>query len=240
MARVILFFWDVDEPCQSPCVYVVHHRNMFGPIHTLLLMRDMPYPWVLHVFLDRRSCFDHYYHYTFTRRFGWPRFAAYLAAGVLSWIVPVTLRSFGAIPVYRELHRAHEALQETLEVLTQGGSVLLCPDVAYESTEAATGKIYRGFLRLDKPFRQNTGAPLRFVPVFCSRRNRIVTGAAVRCSETLAPRAAREDAAQRLTDALNTLAVQTETPPDDPSLSAEDMPCRKRRRARGQHPISNS
>lgn len=187
MARIVLFYWEVDAPSPHPCVYVVHHRNMFGPIHTLLLMQDTPRPWVLHVFLERQSCFDHYYRYTFSQRFGWPHFAAYMAAAVLSWIVPVTLRSFGAIPVYRDLHRTHQTMRDTLDALLRGESVLLCPDVAYESADAATGKIYKGFFRLDKPFREHEGRSLRFIPVFCSRQSHIVTGEAVCCSEQIPP-----------------------------------------------------
>ncbi len=220
MARIFLYFWEVDDPCESPCVYVVHHRNMFGPIHSLLLLRDTPRPWVLAVFLDRQSCFDHYYHYTFTQRFGWPRFAAYMAAGVLSWVVPGTLRSFGAIPVYRDLHRTKQTMRDTVEALLRGESVLLCPDVAYESRDAATGKIYKGFFRLDKPFREHTGRPLRFIPVFCSRQSRIVTGEAVCCSESIplpCNRALRDEAARKMVESLNALAAQAEREVDKPA-----------------------
>lgn len=227
MARLILFQWSVAAPCQSPCVYIVHHRNMFGPIHALLLMRDMPRPWVLHVFLDRHSCFEHYYNYTFTERFGWPRWLAYIAASVLSWVVPGTLRSFGAIPVYRDLRRTHQIMRETGSALERGESILLCPDIAYDSDSAATGKIYKGFLRLDKPYRERTGKPLRFVPVFCSHTRRIEAAAPIYCAENLPLRAAREDAARRIVESLNALAVQTESPKEK-----DGRACRKKARPR--------
>ena len=72
--RPFLHRWDTSgaQKAQPPAVYVVHHRNMSGPVHTLALLPDEPRPWVLHVFLDRHECFAQYYGYTFRKRFGWP------------------------------------------------------------------------------------------------------------------------------------------------------------------------
>ena len=81
--RPFLHRWDTSgaQKAQPPAVYVVHHRNMSGPVHTLALLPDEPRPWVLHVFLDRHECFAQYYGYTFRKRFGWPAPAAWAAAG---------------------------------------------------------------------------------------------------------------------------------------------------------------
>jgi len=64
--RPFLHRWDTSgaQKAQPPAVYVVHHRNMSGPVHTLALLPDEPRPWVLHVFLDRHECFAQYYGYT--------------------------------------------------------------------------------------------------------------------------------------------------------------------------------
>ncbi|MEI3013581.1 MAG: hypothetical protein V8T36_01790 [Ruthenibacterium lactatiformans] len=68
--RPFLHRWDTSgaQKAQPPAVYVVHHRNMSGPVHTLALLPDEPRPWVLHVFLDRHECFAQYYGYTFRKR----------------------------------------------------------------------------------------------------------------------------------------------------------------------------
>ncbi len=224
-ARAVLFFWDTSqiEEYEGACVYVVHHRNMSGPVHSLIFLPDMPRPWILHVFLEKESCFQQYSQYTFVKRFGWPALPARAAARILSWIVPPMLRSFGAIPVYREWRQTRKTLDETVEALRRGESVVLCPDVEYASSQAATGKIYKGFLRLDELYYEQTGGHLRFVPVFCSHNKRIVTGEAVYNAKEMNARAAREDMARRLVESLNNLAAACEGDLEqtDPRLSEE-------------------
>lgn len=200
--------WDTSgaHRPEPPAVYVVHHRNMSGPVHALFLLRDQPRPWVLHVFLDRRACFAQYYGYTFRRRFGWPRPLAWLAAGALSRLVPVLMRSLGAIPVYRSLRGTRAMMDQTIDALLRGESILLCPDVAYDSPDAATGEIYKGFLQLEKRYFAETGGHLPFVPVFCGRTKRILTGRAVLFADGVPFRKERDSVARRLVAELNALA----------------------------------
>ena len=122
--RPFLHRWDTSgaQKAQPPAVYVVHHRNMSGPVHTLALLPDEPRPWVLHVFLDRHECFAQYYGYTFRKRFGWPAPAAWAAAGVLSLTVPAVVRSFGAIPVYRSLKETRDMMEQSAQALLRGES----------------------------------------------------------------------------------------------------------------------
>lgn len=208
-ARPALCRWDASgaHKAAAPAVYVAHHRNMSGPVHALALLPDTPRPWVLHVFTDRKACFAQYYGYTFRQRFGWPRPLAWAAAAALSCAVPPVLRSFGAIPVYRGLREARGMMDATVAALLRGESILLCPDVAYDSAAAATGEIYRGFLQLEKLYCAQTGCHLRFVPVFCGRAKRIVTGEAVEFADGVPFRAQRDAVAGRIVDALNALAA---------------------------------
>lgn len=208
--RPCLCQWDTSgaHRAEAPAVYVAHHRNLSGPVHALALLPDTPRPWVLHVFLNKRECFAHYYGYTFRTRFGWPRPLAWVAAAVLSRVVPPVLRSFGAIPVYRGLHEARGMMDESIAALKRGESILLCPDVCYDSPDAATREVHKGFLQLEKRYREQGGGHLRFVPVFCGRSKRIVTGEAVLFADGPSFRAQRNDAAERLVDSLNALAAQ--------------------------------
>ena len=207
--RPFLHRWDTSgaQKAQPPAVYVVHHRNMSGPVHTLALLPDEPRPWVLHVFLDRHECFAQYYGYTFRKRFGWPAPAAWAAAGVLSLTVPAVVRSFGAIPVYRSLKETRDMMEQSAQALLRGESIMLCPDVAYDSAAPATGEIYKGFLQLEKLYHAGTGAHLRFVPVYCGKTKRIVTGEPVCFSDGAPFRTQREEVAGRIVDGLNALAA---------------------------------
>lgn len=216
-ARAVLFDWNTSGVCTAngPVVYVVHHRNMFGPIHAMALLPDtapLPRPWVLHVFLEKESCYRQFYRYTFTRRLGWPRPLAAATAWVLSRIVPGLLRACGAIPVYRELRRAPETMRRTQEALLRGESILLCPDIAYESDDMLTGEIYKGFFRLERTYCAATGEHLPFVPLCCARTKTLVTGETVFCTGASSWRAAREAAAHRMVEELNRLVRCAEEP----------------------------
>lgn len=206
--RPCLFRWDRSgaRKAEAPAVYVAHHRNMSGPVHALALLPDMPRPWVLHVFLDRDACFEQYYGFTFRERFGWPKPFAWLAACALSRVVPAVMRSFGSIPVYRGLRETRAMMEETVAALLRGESILLCPDVAYDSPEPATGEIYKGFLQIEKLYFEKTGDHVRFVPVFCGRTKRILTGKAVCFADAPSFRAQRDGVARQLVDGLNALA----------------------------------
>lgn len=209
VVRACLYRWDTSgaHPAQPPAVYVVHHRNMSGPVHTLALLNDTPRLWVLHVFADREACFHQYYDYTFSRRFGWPAWAAWLAASALSLVVPAVMRSFRAIPVYRSLKQARGMMEESVQSLMRGENILLCPDIEYDSAQAGTGEIYTGFLKLEQMYHAKTGGHLKFVPVFCSAQKRIVTGKAIEFADGVPFRAQRADVAQAIVAELNALAV---------------------------------
>lgn len=210
VVRPCLHRWDTSgaHRTEAPVVYVAHHRNLSGPVHALALLPDTPRPWVLHVFLSKKECFRQYYGFTFRTRFGWPRPLAWLAAAALSRVVPAVLRSFGAIPVYRGLHGTRSMMDETVAALMRGESILLCPDVRYDSPDAATGEIHKGFLQLEKLYHEKTGGHIRFVPVFCGHSKRILTGEPVCFADEGSFRAQRDDIARRLVDGLNALAAE--------------------------------
>lgn len=71
---------QISGEIAGPAVYVSHHRNLFGPFITLLWYPEFIRTWILHVFLDRKSCSRQYADYTFTKRFGFPRALANPAA----------------------------------------------------------------------------------------------------------------------------------------------------------------
>ena len=96
---------------------------------------------------------------------------------------------------------------EWQQALLRGESIMLCPDVAYDSAAPATGEIYKGFLQLEKLYHAGTGAHLRVVPVYCGKTKRIVTGEPVCFSDGAPFRTQREEVAGRIVDGLNALAA---------------------------------
>lgn len=155
-------------------VYVIHHQNMFGPVRAIgLLPRDM-HMWSLECFFDREACYDQFYRYTFTERFGWPKPFAQGLAGLLSVLVPAVLRSFGGIAVRRG-DASLTSIRESLALLANGEDIAICPNKDYASTSPAIGEMYTGFLMLGVLHHRQTGKDLPFIPVHVSRaRSRIV------------------------------------------------------------------
>lgn len=192
------------ERALSPACYVVHYQNSKGPILSMAYMPVEVHPWALHVFCDRKSCYQQYMDYTFTVRFGWPKWLAAPVCFVLSNIISPLYRSMGCIPVYRGSMKIRETLNLSLEALYAGQSIIIFPDVAYQSDSAETGEIYQGFLNLEKFYYKKTGAHLPFVPVYCkSVEKTLEIGEPLYFEGALPFVQEKQEMAQRLVAAMN-------------------------------------
>lgn len=161
-----------------PAVYLIHHQNLAGPVRAMALLPGEVRLWVLSPFCQRKSCFEQYYHYTFTKRFGWFRGAAWPLARVLSLLMPAFLRQFQVIPVWRGSLKIRDTLRQSGSALLRGESLLLCPDQDYTNGTPEVGALYDGFLHLERPYFKATGRHLAFVPLFCSQtRKELIAGA---------------------------------------------------------------
>lgn len=205
--------WRLDglPPPEGPCVYVVHHQDLAGPLAALALLPGQPRPWVLHVFCRRKTCFAQYYGYTFTRRFGWPRPLAFLAAGLCALLAPGLVNGFGAIPVWRARQGSAAGLRQTWQLsraaLEAGQSLVVCPDVDYSSQSADTGAIYQGFFAVGRDYQRRCGRPLPFVPAVCDKAGRrLLLGAPVTLQPGRPLARQKDDAAALLVDRMNALA----------------------------------
>lgn len=197
---------------EGPCVYIAHHQNMYGPVHTLASLPVRGHIWALHVFTNRETCFSQFYHYTFRTRFGWPVPAAWLAATVLSLVVPAFMRTIGAVPVYRGSAAVRDTMQLSAQLLAKGESLVICPDVDYSNSSDEMGQSYTGFLMLEKYYYQRTGCHLPFVPVYCDGANQVLQlGEPVYCVRSGKPdlsHASRLHSAELLAGRINEMAAQ--------------------------------
>lgn len=155
-------------PPEGPCVYIVHHQNMSGPIHAVGLLPEEARIWVYNLFLKRDTCFQQFYGYTFTKRYHWPKPFAWVCAKLLSFTIPPVLGAFGAIPVHHSTG-VFSTMRQSLMALENGESLIICPDVEYSSESAKVGDVYTGYLGLEKLYHRQTGQHIHFVPLFCSR-----------------------------------------------------------------------
>jgi 1-acyl-sn-glycerol-3-phosphate acyltransferase len=169
-----LFFRGYHSPppeaLPAPAVYVCRHRNMRGPIDTLLWMSVPVRPWVFSVFCQRDTCYRQYRDYTLTERAGWPRAFALPVARILSWIVPGLCGSMGAIPVYRSSTRVISTFRKTLDALKAGERIIIYPDINYSDASDTVGELYEGYLALGTLYYRATGQNIRFIPLRGEKR----------------------------------------------------------------------
>jgi hypothetical protein len=177
-----IFFRDYQSPppeaLPAPAVYVCRHRDLRGPIDTLLWLSAPVRPWVYHVFCERKNCYHQYADYTLTQRKGWPKIFAVPVARILSWVVPGLCGSMHAIPVYRSTARVVTTFRKTLEALKAGMRVIIYPDVNYADASEQMGALYEGYMVLGSLYHRATGRNLLFIPLRSEHRH-IAAGAAI-------------------------------------------------------------
>lgn len=191
-------------PTDGPCVFVVHHQNLSGPVHALLTLPIHAHMWVYKVFLDRKECFKQYADYTFTKRFGMPRIVAVPLAWFISLFVPAILRSFSAIPVYRSTRNIVETFSISHTSLIRGESLIVAPDVDYDSDSSLMGEIYTGFLHLEKTYFKETKKHLSFIPMaYNAIEKKLVLAEAIRFDDDTPYAEQKDMVAERIRKSIN-------------------------------------
>lgn len=176
IARIVLPRYRFEKVAENhdPVVYVSHHQNMVGPVSILAWLKYYVRTWVLAEFTDQEACFKHYYNYTFTERYGWPKWLSKSLAWPVSYIVPWLTKSANMIPVYRGSRKVVKTMQISNEALLNGEDLMIFPDIDYSNDSKETSEIYEGFLHLEKKYYRETEKHLTFIPVFSDKDKREV------------------------------------------------------------------
>jgi hypothetical protein len=209
IGRIILpkFKVQLPERVDGPVVYVSHHQNMFGPITIMVWFPSVLRTWVFNVFFDQKACFKQYTRFTFTKRFGLPKFLAKCLAFPISYFIPAFFRSMRSIPVYRGSREIMKTFQMSAEALKRGESVVIFPDVDYSDASPDTKEMYDGFLHVEKHYYRATGKHVNFVPLYASRRSRIITAEKpIQFRDGEDFHTQRRNVLQQIQDSLNRLA----------------------------------
>ncbi|MCX7614346.1 MAG: hypothetical protein N2Z65_01160 [Clostridiales bacterium] len=176
IARHLTPRYDVrlSEKIDGPAVFIVHHQNLFGPVTSMIWFPLHLRPWILGAFYKIKTCFHQYYDYTFTKRFGMPKAFAAFAAVFVSLLVPVFVPVVKGIPVFRCSRGIVKTYRYSLAALMDGDNLLICPDIDYTDSSPDMGKMYHGFLDLEKYYIKETGRHLAFVPLHISKKARCI------------------------------------------------------------------
>lgn len=194
----------------EPAVFICRHRNMRGPIFTMLHLDRQVHPWVFSVFCDRQSCYEHFRDYTFGVRLKkWPNFVRRALPHVLSVLEPALTKSMGAIPVYRQSLKVRVTFRQSMDALSKGESVILYPDINYVDTSDAPGEMYSGYLLMGQMYYKATGKKLSFVPLDIRMNKRaILLGDPVEFDGSLPFQQERERCADAIKSELTKLGQQ--------------------------------
>lgn len=195
------------ENMREPAIYVARHQNMHGPVHCMAFMPVPVRLWTLHIFKDRKACQAQYRDFTFSVRFGWPKWLAAAVAWLVSLPVSACMESAGAIPVHRGQREVIKTFELSVDALVRGESLILFPDIVYDDTSEEAGAFYTGYLHLARSYRKQTGKALAVVPVYCTHQSRkLVIGEPIMFSADAPFRAEKERVAQAVHDSLNEMA----------------------------------
>lgn len=164
----------LPQTIDGPAVYITHHQNLFGPFITLLWFPKSLHAWILHVFLDRHTCYRQYVDYTFTKRFGWNRTLSKICAFLVSFLIAKLLNSGKGIPVYRGSRKILKTFHLSVKALKNGESIVIFPDIDYSDSTANVKELYEGFLSLDRYYYRETGEHVCFIPLYVSKKKRLL------------------------------------------------------------------
>ena len=212
LMRLFLRGWHTEglKEENEPTVFLVHHQNMFGPLHALPMLPDKARLWTMAAFFHMRTCWRHFYSFTFRRRFRLPRSLSAIAAGAVALVLPAALHVLRAVPVHRGSRRIGETLCESSRALARGDSLLICPDLEYSSSSPEMGGLYTGFLHLEKSFYQTSGRHLAFTPIYCSaQRKTVIAGPPLHFPDGVRFAQARSVRAARIVSEINRLGRQS-------------------------------
>lgn len=210
------------ENLRTPAIYVSRHQNMHGPVHTMAFLPTPVHIWSMYMFLDRKACQAHFRDFTFTARFGWPRWKASLVAGLISLPVSACLKSMSAIPVYRGQREVMKTFSSSLDTLVRGESLVIFPDIMYADTSDQAGAFYTGYLHLARSYHKKTGKELPIVPLYCTQSSRkLILGEPIIFSSQAPFYAERDRVAAAVHESLDELSRIWENPPAEKGEALE-------------------
>lgn len=158
----------------KPCVYVCRHLNMHGAITTLKTFKFDVHPLVLNVFFDKENAYNHLKDYTFSIKSNKKIKNFSLKAKISAWFLVKLINSLKSVPVYRGGNKSIVTLKKSLDILVNGESVIVFPDIDYSSNYDTVSDIYDGFLLLGEMYKKKTNKELEFIPLYIDETNKII------------------------------------------------------------------
>ncbi len=163
-----------EDRLADPVVYLCRHFNTSGIFMTIPWLPGKFRIWSLSIYHDWRACYRHMMDFTLTKRFGWSKLRAWLAAVPFAFFMQSLVRSARSIPVYRNSMQIIKTYRQSLAALKNDESILIFPDQEYTSTDDEMSGMYEGFLMIDRLYHKDTGRHIPFVPLYADAADRTI------------------------------------------------------------------
>lgn len=168
-------------PENGPAVFVANHLGPQGPIGALCSIPLRLYPWIIADMVDaeRAAAYLEWDFVERTLKLTPP--ASTVVAKLLSKITVPLLTSIGVIPASQDYEDVMGALRFSVELLSQGKCLLICPEDNRLPVDPITKMtpFKKGFTRLGELYYARSGERLRFYPVAVHESRKTVVRKAV-------------------------------------------------------------
>lgn len=179
--KPVLYHKVINSKCvnqsEGPVVFIVNHREIYGPIISNLYLPFSFRPWIEQKMLKRESISNHIWEGSF--QFFKP---SWLAKFFLKLIVPLVLlilNSVEPIPVYRKTREILKTIDLTVEALVEQDNILIFPENPLSTSNkryavSGVSQFHTGFIHLAKSYYKKTGKRIIFYPVYANPKKRTI------------------------------------------------------------------
>ena len=190
---------------KEPTVFLCNHSAAIGPALMTLYFKRPHRTWVIDFALDKKIGPNYFYHDAF---FGRSRkckgFWRLLAKITMPLLRPLLMLS-DPILVHHD-RRITETFKESIAALEDGNDLVIFPESPVRATEFVS-KVYDGFADVGRLYFQKTGKCLKFYPVYCEKKNRVISvGEPISYNPELTSRDQRRVIAEYIQNGIDALA----------------------------------
>lgn len=162
-----------EELTDEPAVYLCNHSGAIGPALMTMYFEKPHRTWIINYALDKELGPNYFFHDAFFGRSKKCKGFWRLLAKITMPLLRPLLWSSNPILVYHD-RRITNTFKESIETLVNGESLVIFPESPVRATEFVS-TVYDGFADIGRLYFKETGKRLKFYPVYCEKKNRIIT-----------------------------------------------------------------
>ena len=200
-------------PDDEPAVFLCNHSAAIGPALMTLYFEKPHKTWVISYAMDKKIGPNYFFHDGFFGRSHKCKWFFRLLSKIVMPMLRPLLRMGDPILVYHD-RRITNTFNESVEALEQGKNLVVFPESPVRATEYVS-TLYDGFADVGRMYFKKTGKCLKFYPVYCEKKNRVISiGEPITYDPNAPQRDERRIIAEHVQNGIDSLA--RELPPHKP------------------------